>query len=38
VRPDGTPYREREAQILRALSAAPEGVVPASIDLGAPGG
>jgi len=28
---DGTPYREREAQLLRALSAAPKGVVPARI-------
>ena len=36
--PDGTPYREREAQILRALSAAPKGIVPASIELGAPRG
>lgn len=26
--PDGTPYREREAQIIRALSHAPRGVVP----------
>jgi hypothetical protein len=26
---DGTPYREREAAIFRALSAAPKGVVPA---------
>jgi hypothetical protein len=26
---DGTPYREREAQIIRALSHAPKGVVPA---------
>ena len=26
---DGTPYREREAQILRALTSAPRGVVPA---------
>ena len=34
--PDGTPYREREAQILRALSAAPKGVVPSSLDLGGP--
>jgi hypothetical protein len=25
---DGTPYRQREADILRALSAAPKGVVP----------
>ncbi|MGA7537862.1 MAG: hypothetical protein WBW93_03740 [Steroidobacteraceae bacterium] len=36
--PDGAPYREREAQMLRALSDAPKGIVPASIDLGAPGG
>ena len=28
--PDGTPYREREAQILRALSGTPKGVVPSS--------
>ncbi|MGH8298157.1 MAG: 1,4-beta-xylanase [Steroidobacteraceae bacterium] len=34
--PDGTPYREREARILRVLSAAPKGVVPDSIELGAP--
>jgi hypothetical protein len=34
--PDGRPYREREAQILRALSAAPKGVVPRSLDLGDP--
>ncbi len=27
---DGTPYREREAQIIRALSHSPKGVVPAS--------
>ncbi|HEV2442305.1 MAG TPA: hypothetical protein VGT07_07255 [Steroidobacteraceae bacterium] len=32
--PDGTPYREREARILRALSSAPRGVVPDSIELG----
>src|SRR5579883_2105299 len=37
LRPDGTPYREREAAILRVLSAAPRGVVPDSIELGAPG-
>jgi hypothetical protein len=30
---DGTPYREREAQILRTLSAAPKGVVPDTLDL-----
>ncbi|MEP7187010.1 MAG: 1,4-beta-xylanase [Rhodanobacter sp.] len=29
LHPDGTPYREREAQILRALSGSPKGVVPA---------
>ena len=29
LNPDGTPYREREAAIFRALSAAPKGVVPA---------
>ena len=28
---DGTPYREREAQIIRALSHAPKGVVPAGL-------
>jgi len=28
--PDGTPYRQREAEIFRALSAAPKGVVPAN--------
>ena len=28
--PDGTPYRQREAQILKALSGAPKGTVPAS--------
>lgn len=33
---DGTPYREREAQILRTLSAAPKGVVPDTLDLGSP--
>ncbi|MEW9624622.1 1,4-beta-xylanase [Rhodanobacter geophilus] len=27
---DGTPYREREAQIIRALSHSPKGVVPAA--------
>jgi hypothetical protein len=29
LKPDGTPYRQREAQIIRALSKAPRGVVPA---------
>ena len=29
LNPDGTPYREREAAIFRALSAAPKGIVPA---------
>ncbi|WP_333677007.1 1,4-beta-xylanase [Dyella sp.] len=29
LNPDGTPYREREAAIFRALSATPKGVVPA---------
>jgi hypothetical protein len=28
LQPDGTPYRQREADILRALSGAPKGVVP----------
>ena len=28
LRADGTPYRQREAQILKALSGAPKGVVP----------
>lgn len=28
LKPDGTPYRQREAQIIRALSKAPRGVVP----------
>ncbi|MHB8815265.1 MAG: glycoside hydrolase 5 family protein [Steroidobacteraceae bacterium] len=32
--PDGAPYREREARILRALSSAPRGVVPESMELG----
>jgi hypothetical protein len=32
--PDGRPYREREARILRALSLAPRGVVPDSMELG----
>lgn len=36
LHPDGTPYRAREAQILRALSLAPKGVVPSSIELGGP--
>jgi hypothetical protein len=27
---DGTPYREREVQIIRALSHSPKGVVPAA--------
>jgi hypothetical protein len=30
LRPDGAPYRQREADIFRALSAAPKGVVPAN--------
>jgi hypothetical protein len=34
LRPDGTPYREREVEILRALSAAPKGVVPETLELG----
>lgn len=34
LRPDGTPYREREAEILRSLSAAPRGVVPETLRLG----
>lgn len=29
LKPDGTPYRQREAQIIRALTAAPRGEVPA---------
>lgn len=33
---DGKPYREREAEILRALSAAPKGVVPSTLNLGGP--
>ena len=33
---DGKPYREREAELLRALSAAPKGIVPSSINLGGP--
>jgi hypothetical protein len=35
LRPDGTPYREREVEILRALSASPKGVVPDTLRLGA---
>lgn len=34
LRPDGQPYREREAEILRSLSAAPKGVVPETLRLG----
>ncbi|HZT05231.1 MAG TPA: hypothetical protein VFA39_23475 [Steroidobacteraceae bacterium] len=34
LRPDGTPYREREVEILRALSSAPRGVVPDTLRLG----
>ena len=34
LRADGTPYRGREAEILRSLSAAPKGVVPAALRLG----
>jgi hypothetical protein len=30
LHPDGTPYRQREAEILKALSGAPKGVVPTS--------
>jgi hypothetical protein len=37
LHPDGTPYREREVEILRALSAAPKGVVPDTLNLGGPG-
>ena len=33
---DGTPYREHEVELLRALSAAPKGVVPDILDLGGP--
>lgn len=33
LHPDGTPYRQREADILRALSRAPRGVVPAEAQL-----
>ncbi len=36
LHPDGTPYREREVEILRTLSAAPKGVVPDTLDLGGP--
>ena len=36
LRPDGTPYREREVEILRSLSAAPKGVVPETLKLGGP--
>ena len=35
LRSDGKPYREREAEILRALSGAPKGVVPDTLELGA---
>jgi hypothetical protein len=31
---DGTPYRQREVDLLKALSAAPKGVVPASVEPG----
>ena len=34
LRADGTPYREREVEILRALSASPKGVVPTTLRLG----
>lgn len=34
LRADGTPYREREVEILRSLSAAPKGVVPETLRLG----
>lgn len=33
LHPDGTPYRQREADILRSLSHAPRGVVPAEDQL-----
>lgn len=33
LQPDGKPYRQREADIIRALSNAPKGVVPASATL-----
>lgn len=33
---DGKPYRAREAELLRSLSAAPKDVVPSSIELGGP--
>lgn len=36
LKTDGTPYREREARILRTLSAAPKGVVPDTLQLGGP--
>jgi len=34
LRADGTPYRAREIDILRSLSAAPKGVVPETLPLG----
>ena len=34
LRADGTPYREREVEILRSLSAPPKGVVPGTLRLG----
>jgi hypothetical protein len=34
LRADGTPYRAREIDILRSLSAAPKGVVPETLRLG----
>jgi hypothetical protein len=34
LHPDGTPYRQREVDILRALSAAPKRVVPDTLDIG----
>jgi hypothetical protein len=33
---DGTPYREREVELLRAISAAPKSVVPDTLGLGGP--
>jgi hypothetical protein len=33
LHPDGTPYRQREADMLRSLSHAPRGVVPAEDQL-----
>lgn len=36
LHPDGTPYRQREVDILRAISSAPKGVVPDMLDLGGP--